>query len=510
MEKNKIVDIVKAVQDGEEKSATALYDAFQKELYFYILKTVNDPQLAEDLLQDTFVEILQTINNLKEPAAFPSWSRQIAYHKCTAYYKKRRDVLADENEDGTTVFDTIPEENSEFIPDEALDKEDLKQTINAMIAELPMEQRSALLMRYFDEMSVKEIAEIQGVTEGAVKSRLNYGRKSIKEAVEKYEKKHGVKLRCAGVIPLLLWLFREFSVSNGISLTSTTASATYTAAKASTPLISETAKAGAKTAGKFTAKKAIAGIAAATVATGGIAAAVLLKPEKPPMTWSGYGTSFITYTRRFDLNIEKMDDKYISGHLEVSCLYQNSHDTNFTGKGTVNGNEIIYEITFETPAKLGVVPTEEFEQTELEYDKKSEVFSFDSFYDVEMERNNRNAKVLYRNESWSGIGNDDFYNVTKNKNHNFKLDVKEMTEDEISGRFSLSYNGKADHSSDFTGRGYLKDGIIHYEILLETPRTEKNIIKPITMDRFWLEYDTKTEIMEIPSPGLYSVKMEKS
>lgn len=181
MEKNKIVDIVKAVQDGEEKSAIALYDAFQKELYFYILKTANDPQLAEDLLQDTFVEILQTINNLQEPAAFPSWSRQIAYHKCTAYYKKRRDVLTDENEDGTTVFDTIPEENSEFIPDEALDKEDLKQTINAMIAELPMEQRSALLMRYFDEMSVKEIAEIQGVTEGTVKSRLNYGRKQLKK-----------------------------------------------------------------------------------------------------------------------------------------------------------------------------------------------------------------------------------------------------------------------------------------------------------------------------------------
>ena len=57
-----------------------------------------------------------------------------------------------------------------------------------MIDELPEEQRSALLLRYFDEISVKEIAEIQGVTEGTVKSRLNYGRKAVKEAVEGYEK----------------------------------------------------------------------------------------------------------------------------------------------------------------------------------------------------------------------------------------------------------------------------------------------------------------------------------
>lgn len=49
-----------------------------------------------------------------------SWSRQIAYHKCTAYYKKRREVLADENEDGLSVFDTVEEDSAEFIPERRL------------------------------------------------------------------------------------------------------------------------------------------------------------------------------------------------------------------------------------------------------------------------------------------------------------------------------------------------------------------------------------------------------
>lgn len=66
------------------------------------------------------MEILKSINDLEAPAAFLSWSRQIAYHKYTAYYKKRREVLADENEDGLSVFDTVEEDSAEFIPERRL------------------------------------------------------------------------------------------------------------------------------------------------------------------------------------------------------------------------------------------------------------------------------------------------------------------------------------------------------------------------------------------------------
>ena len=510
MERDKLIELVCAAQNGEEAAATDLYNAFQKDLYYHILKTVNDPTLAEDLLQDTFIEILQTINNLNEPAAFPSWSKQVAYHKCTAYFKKRREILADEKEDGLSVFDTIEEDNAEFIPDEALDKADLKQTIHQMIDELPEEQRSALLLRYFDEISVKEIAEIQGVTEGTVKSRLNYGRKAIKEAVEGYEKKHGIKLRCAGVIPLLLWLFREISVSNGISLTSTTASATYAAANATTPVVAEGVKAGAQTAGKFVAKKVIAGITAATVVAGGVGAAVLLKTEPDPMIWSGYGVVSYTQTRRFELTVDEMNDKSISGHLEVSHLYETVHDTKFTGKGTIKDGDVIYEIVFEDPAVVGTIPAVEYEKMELEYDKDDDQFSFDTVYEVEMERQGADEpKVLAENKSWSGLGDDGCYNVLKKKNHLFELNVSKMTEADISGNLTVSYEGKTDHSSKFTGRGYEDEGVIYYEVMLETPRTEENIIKPITVDRFWLKYHTKTSVFEIPPSAIYSVKMEK-
>lgn len=212
MEKEKLTQLVKALQNGSEDAVTGLYNGCYNDIYYYILKTLdnrNDPELAADLTQDTFIEIIQTIGKLQDPEAFITWSRKIAYHRCTAYFRKRHELLADEQEDGSTIFDTMVEEREEFIPGEALDKEDLKNTIRQMIDSLPEEQRSAIMMRYFEELSVQQIASIQSTTEGTVKSRLNYGRKAIKGKVEEYEKKNGIKLHSIALLPLMYFLFGQ-------------------------------------------------------------------------------------------------------------------------------------------------------------------------------------------------------------------------------------------------------------------------------------------------------------
>lgn len=519
MEKEKMIAIVRAVQKGEEDAAGILYDAFREDLYYYILKTVNDPDLAEDLVQDTFIEILQTIDGLNEPAAFVTWSRQIAYHRCTAYFRKRHDLLADENEDGQTVFDTVAEDRAEFIPDEALDKEDLKQTIHAMIEELPMEQRSAIMMRYFDEISVKEIAEIQGVSEGTVKSRLNYGRKAIKEAVEGYEKKTGVKLRCVGVVPLLLWLARGKTAAGGAAVAAKTVAA-HTAANAATSAVTEGVKAGAKVAGKIAAKKLIAGVAAAAVVTGGAVTTILLQPEEPtrveetvneelPMHWYGYGESGYTFTRRFDVDIEEMDEEHITGQLEVSYLYEVHHTTEFEGVGSEEDGKIVYDLTFTVPAVVGTIPTYEYDQIQMVYDTETETFSMNDYYAVDMVRAGKESKkILEKRAVWSGIGEDNTYIGFRNENHQFELYVSKMTEAQIDGRLKVSYEGHTDHDTAFAGRGWVQEDAIYYEVKLETPRTENPIIE-VTIESFWLRYDLQTKTMEIPFPGMYEVVMEK-
>ena len=218
IERERLIKEVTALQNHQDVSESFL-EEIRDDLYYYILKIVNDQSLAEDLTQETLVEILIKIENLQEPAAFVSWSKKIAYHKCTDFFKVRHDVLLDEFEDGGSIFDTLEEDRGEFLPEEALEQEELKKELHAMIMALPEDQRSAILLRYFDEMSVKEISETHGVSEGTVKSRLNYARKALKKAVENYEKKNGIKLRCAGIIPLLLWLFRQYRLEAGVPLT---------------------------------------------------------------------------------------------------------------------------------------------------------------------------------------------------------------------------------------------------------------------------------------------------
>lgn len=385
MEIDKLTSLVCAVQQGDRQAADELYTTVHQGLYYYISKTVNDPELAQDLLQETFIEIYQTIDKLNEPTAFLKWSRQIAYHKCTAYARKTKDVLVDENEDGLSVFDTIEEDRTEFIPDEALDKADLKQTIRDMLAELPMEQRSAIMLRYFDEISVKEIAEIQGVTEGTVKSRLNYGRKAIQKSVEDYEKKNGVKLRCAGVIPLLLWLFANEAKAAAATSTASVAASTATSVAA------EGVKVGAKAAGKFAIKKLVAGIVAAAVLTGGAVAVVLHnEPEAPPQevqtVWNGDGDVSYTFDRHFELTINEMDDAYISGYLEVSNGDKTTHESAFEGTGAVTENTVVYTITYEVPVTVGTIPTFTYEKMELIYNKDTDDFVFTDVYHVTLER----------------------------------------------------------------------------------------------------------------------------
>ncbi len=312
MEREQLVKLVTAAQQGDNNSLNQLFNAFYNDVYYFALKTVKDGDLACDITQEAFVEIINTLHNLKEPAAFVTWMKQITYHQCTRYFKKKKDVLVDENEDGETIFDTVKEDNADFIPDEALDKDDFRKTILSILDELSEEQRSATMMYYFDELSVKQIAEIQGVSEGTVKSRLNYARKAIKASVEAYEKKNGIKLHAFPFFPLVHWALESgieslplasaeilaggvaaatgasVSISVGTSAGATvTATATATATAtgvtattaASTAVTATAATAtgiGAKIAALPLVTKIIAGITAAIIAVGGGTAAVII------------------------------------------------------------------------------------------------------------------------------------------------------------------------------------------------------------------------------------------
>ena len=85
-------DLIVRAQAGDSDAMESLFSEYYNNVYYFALKTVKDPDLACDITQETFVEIMQTIGNLKEPAAFMTWMKQITYHQCTRYFRKKKDV----------------------------------------------------------------------------------------------------------------------------------------------------------------------------------------------------------------------------------------------------------------------------------------------------------------------------------------------------------------------------------------------------------------------------------
>lgn len=197
--------LVVLAQKGDREAMSRLFAVYYPNVFSLARKLVGNDDLACDITQETFVDVVKNISNLKAPEAFPAWLNKITYHQCTRYFKKKKELLSQPDEEGQTVFDSLPEERSDRIPDMAAEDCELKEIIKNLLDSLPEAQRAALIMYYFDEMSVKEISYLQNATESTVKARLFHGRKALRARVEKYEREHSVKLGAVYIAPLLRW-----------------------------------------------------------------------------------------------------------------------------------------------------------------------------------------------------------------------------------------------------------------------------------------------------------------
>lgn len=397
MQNENLSSLVAKAQTGDNQALNDLFTETYNDVYYFALKTVKDETLAADVTQETFVTVFQNISTLNDPVAYPAWSRQITYRHCLQYLKKQnREVAVDENEDGTTIFDTLEEERMEFIPEENLDKDDFKKTILDMVDSLPEEQRTAVILYYYDELSVKEIAEIQGVTEGTVKSRLNYARKAIKASVESYEKKHNVKLRCAGVLPLLLWLFAsDFGASAMSATTAQTVATGVSAATGAKLSVSSLVKNGAKVVWSLW-QKIVAGLAATAVAIGGTVAVVnvvnkpddfdLQSEESVVQVWQGQGGINIGLNlsdeNEFILEVNQMDEDSIEGRLDVTAVDGISYSRDFTGTGRpaemLHAGSIFYDITLDEEIAGWSDDYAGYKEFTLRYQPEEDQFYFDT------------------------------------------------------------------------------------------------------------------------------------
>ncbi len=267
--------VPRAVQ-GDTAAWEELYNATCREAYFVALKVCGNSQDAEDLTQEAYLTALEKLPQLQEAEKFPSWLYMIVANKCRDYLKKKKPALFTElQKDDDTVSDWA-DDREENLPEVKLDHQETVQLVAEMIDSLPEDQKLCLLLYYRDELSIAQIAQALQISEGTVKSRLNYGRQKVKIKVENLEKQ-GTKLYGLAPMPLLALLLRQESAATPLPAGLATASAAATAT-ADAAVSGAVTTITAKTAGGLAVKIA-AGLLVVGLAVGGMSAVKSALPD---------------------------------------------------------------------------------------------------------------------------------------------------------------------------------------------------------------------------------------
>jgi RNA polymerase sigma-70 factor, ECF subfamily len=163
---------------GEPEAWDALFRRYQLPLYVYVFELVHDEQASLDLVQETFIAAVRHIGSLRDDDKFGSWLFGIAHQKCIQRWRKqsREEVF----------LDVIPESADEFEgrPDDLLIRQEQEAEFMNLLNQLPVPQRSVLLLHFVEDFSLEEIAGITGTPIGTVKSRLYYAKKALRKLLE--------------------------------------------------------------------------------------------------------------------------------------------------------------------------------------------------------------------------------------------------------------------------------------------------------------------------------------
>ena len=282
-----IKELVSSAKSGNKKSFDKLYEITHNDVWYNCLSLLKDEENAKDIMQETYITAFLKLDTLNDEQKFCGWITSIAVNKCKNKLKGKVEYQIDDE-----VLITEAETDELMLPEEYITKtEKRKVLLQIMEDTLSFNQYQTVLMFYFDEMSISEIAQGLEISEGTVKSRLNSSRAKMKTAIEDYENKSGDKLHGVVVVPFFTTIFKEEAKSlavpnitiklpNGQTLATSATKGFATGAKSTvSSIVKATATATVKT-------KVIAVVCGATILAGtsavGISILAGCNAEKEP------------------------------------------------------------------------------------------------------------------------------------------------------------------------------------------------------------------------------------
>lgn len=247
-------NLINLAINKDEFATAELYRRTYDDVYRGIFVYIKNKDQIEDLVSETYIQGFKKLEQLNKPSSFPAWIITIGRNKAIDLTRKKKpkvsldsfdELIENFDEKGLRLEEKLANDKV-VIPIDEVDKRETHRLMEEILDSIPEEQSCVVKMFYYDEMSIREIAEILGCSENTVKSRLSYGRKKIQQEVLALEKK-GTKLYGLAPISFFVFLLRVYntipvkplsasvlasieSAVLGTTVTSTVASTTATVA----------------------------------------------------------------------------------------------------------------------------------------------------------------------------------------------------------------------------------------------------------------------------------------
>lgn len=172
-----IATLVRRTKQGDSDAFAELYTATYQQQYRFIYRYFNDVYQAQDILQEVYIIVLKNIKTLKNPRLFVSWLNQINFRVCFDISRKMK----------KHGEDLMPNDGFSSVLSEDMGPEDtvlkgLEQTeLQSSILSLPPREAQAIIMKYYNNMTIDEISDAMNLSKSTVKRQLANGRKSLKK-----------------------------------------------------------------------------------------------------------------------------------------------------------------------------------------------------------------------------------------------------------------------------------------------------------------------------------------
>ena len=178
--------LVKSYIEGNENALSILINRHKQKIYSFIYSKVFDRDITEDVFQDTFIKVINTLKRGKynEEGKFLPWVMRIAHNLVIDHFRRNSRMPKFDNSGEFSIFSVLSD--SSLNAEKSIIKNQVESDVRRIIEELPEDQKQVLLMRMYQDMSFKEISERTGVSINTALGRMRYALINLRKVIDQH------------------------------------------------------------------------------------------------------------------------------------------------------------------------------------------------------------------------------------------------------------------------------------------------------------------------------------